>query len=298
MNRGIIYALGAYLFWGFFPVYFKQLNHVSSFEIAAHRVIWTFAFLFILNIFRQNWKCLKENIMSSKNKFYIFFPAALIGTNWFVFVWAINAGFIIETSLGYFISPLFSVFFGVFFLQEHLRRIQWIAVGVAGMGVLIMTVLYGSFPWIALFLAVTWSIYGLLRKKSSLTSAEGLTVESGLLSFPVFIYLTWLMVTGGGAFLSIDLRTDLYLLGCGIVTAVPLLVFIKAARMINLSLIGVIQYIYPLLLLLVGVLVYDEVLTEVKIVGFVFIWIALFIYSAEGTFYLNKKRLALKTEAL
>jgi chloramphenicol-sensitive protein RarD len=296
MKRGIVLALSAYIFWGFFPVYFKQLQNVEALEIAANRIIWTFAFLFVINLLGKNWKQLIDNVIKGKNKFYMFFPALLIGTNWFVYVWAINAGFIIETSLGYFISPLFSVFFGVFFLKESLRKVQWFAVSIAAIGVLYMTIVYGNFPWIALYLAVTWSLYGLLRKKSPLSSIEGLTVESGLLSIPVFVYLLIHMINGTGSLFAIDLRTDLFLLGCGLVTALPLLVFVKAARLIDLSLIGILQYIYPTLLLLVGVFIYDEILTEAKIVGFVFIWTALFIYTTEGTIFLRKKRMRLGTQ--
>jgi chloramphenicol-sensitive protein RarD len=206
-----------------------------------------------------------------------------------MYIWAVNAGFIIETSLGYFICPLISVFLGVVFLQEGLRRIQWMAVVIAGTGVLIMTFIYGQFPWISLYLAGTWGTYGLLRKKSLLSSVEGLSLETALLSVPAVIYLVYLTTSGSGSFLT-DFPKSLLLIGSGITSGLPLLVFIIGARMINLSLIGILQYIYPTLIFIVGAFIYDEILSEAKMIGFMFIWSALIIYTIEGTIFLNRKK--------
>jgi chloramphenicol-sensitive protein RarD len=295
MNRGIAFALSAYIFWGLHPIYWKLLQSVPSVEIVSHRIIWSFVFFVIIISIRKEWKGLTRKIKESNNKSILFIPALLIGTNWAMYIWAVNAGFIIETSLGYFICPLISVFLGVVFLQEGLRRIQWMAVVIAGTGVLIMTFIYGQFPWISLYLAGTWGTYGLLRKKSLLSSVEGLSLETALLSVPAVIYLVYLTTSGSGSFLT-DLPKSLLLIGSGITSGLPLLVFIIGARMINLSLIGILQYIYPTLIFIVGAFIYDEILSEAKMIGFMFIWSALIIYTIEGTIFLNRKKILITND--
>ena len=290
MNRGILYALFSYVFWGLHPVYWKLLKHVPSVEIVSHRVLWSFMFFAVIIFLRKGWKDLIKRVKESENKFIIFIPALLIGSNWALYIWAVNAGFIIETSLGYFVSPLITVFLGVIFLKESLRKLQWLAVAIACAGVLVMTFIYGHFPWISLYLAGSWGIYGLLRKKSPLGPVEGLTLETALMVIPVLIYITFLETTGTGSFL-IDLPTNILLIGTGITSGLPLLVFIVGARMINLTLIGILQYIYPTLIFLVGTFVYGEELSEDKIIGFAFIWTALIVYTIEGTYSLKRKNI-------
>lgn len=286
MKRGIYYALFAYVFWGLHPIYWKLLKHVPSLEIVSHRVLWSFLFFSVIIFFRTEWKGLIKKIISSKKKWILFVPALLIGSNWVMYIWAVNAGFIIETSLGYFISPLISVFLGVVFLKESLRKIQLLAVGLAAVGVLVMTLIYGQFPWISLCIAGQWSTYGLLRKKSPLTSVEGLTLETTCMAMPVMVYLIYISLHGSDSFLS-DVPTTLLLIGTGVISGLPLLIYIIAARLINLSLLEILQYIYPTLIFLIGAFIYNEPLNEAKIVGFIFIWIALIIYSIEG---INKKK--------
>lgn len=295
MNSGIVLALSAYIFWGLHPIYWKLLHSVPSIKIVSHRIFWSLLFFSIIISFRKEWRGLIRKVKQSSNKLILFLPALLIGSNWMLYIWAVNAGFIIETSLGYFISPLISVFLAVFFLGESLRRTQWLAVLIACAGVLTMTFIYGQFPWIALFLAATWGTYGLLRKKSPLNSIEGLTLETALLSFPVIVYFIYLTVDGSGSFLT-STPTSLLLIGCGVMSGLPLIIFISGARMITLSLIGILQYIYPTLLLFVGAYVYNEPLSEAKITGFIFIWIALIIYSVDGTFSLRRKRAIVTTD--
>lgn len=280
MNRGIVYALAAYVFWGLHPIYWKQLSHVPSLEIVSHRVFWSFCFFVLILSLRRGWKELARKIRTGRNKWILFGPAFLIGSNWGMYIWAVNTGFIIETSLGYFICPLISVFLGVVFLHEKLRKLQWWAVGIATAGVLIMTVLYGQFPWISLYLAVTWGAYGLLRKKSPLGSVEGLTLETGVLSVPALIILFVLKDSGQFHFFQ-DMSTTMLLMGAGLISGAPLMIFILGAKRISLSLIGILQYIYPTLIFLLGYLVYHESLGEAKLTGFVFIWIALVIYSVD-----------------
>ena len=280
MKQGIFYALFAFVFWGFNPIYWKLLKHVPSVEIVSHRVLWSFIFFAVIIFFRAEWRGLIKKIKSSKKKWILFVPALLLGSNWLMYIWAVNAGFIIETSLGYFISPLISVFLGVVFLKESLRKIQWLAVGIAVVGVLVMTIIYGQFPWISVYLAGTWGTYGLLRKKSPLSSVEGLTLETACMALPALVYLIYLSLFGSGWFLS-EVPTTLLLIGAGAISGLPLLIYITAARLIKLSLIGILQYIDPTLIFLIGAFIYNEPLNEAKIVGFVFIWTALIIYSIE-----------------
>jgi len=289
MNRGIVLAFSAYLFWGLHPVYWKQLQSVSSWEIVANRVIWSLVFFVLILSFRKQWKPLRKKVKSSLNKFILILPALLIGSNWATYIWAVNAGFIIETSLGYFISPLVSVFLGVIFLKENLRKIQWLAIIIAGLGVLFMTFIYGQFPWIALYLAGTWGLYGLLRKKSPLNAVEGLTLETATLLIPAIVYLIYLTQIDSFSFFK-EIHISFLFIGSGLISGLPLILFIASARLINLSLIGVLQYIYPTLIFLTGYFVYNEPLSEAKIIGFTFIWIALIIYTIESTLDYKRKQ--------
>ena len=278
MNRGIIYALSAYIFWGLHPIYWKQLQSIPSSEIVAHRIIWSLLFFVFIITLRKHWPVLKNKLVSNKQLWILFLPAFFIGSNWAMYIWAVNAGFIIETSLGYFISPLVSVFLGVFILKEKLAIVQWIAIMIAICGVSIMTFVYGHFPWISLFLAFTWGIYGLLRKKSPLNAIEGLLLETSLLSIPAFAYLIYLFYAGSFSFL-LDVESSLLLAGTGILSGLPLIIYISGARIINLSLIGILQYIYPTIIFLIGYYIYYETLTEAKLTGFIFIWVAILLYT-------------------
>jgi chloramphenicol-sensitive protein RarD len=287
-NQGILLAVSAYIFWGLHPVYWKLLQNVPSIEIVSHRIFWSLIFFIFIISFHKNWKELRSKLRKNKNKISIYLPAFLIGSNWAMYIWAVNAGYVIETSLGYFISPLVSVLLGVLILKESLRKIQWIAVLITGIGVLIMTFYYGQFPWISIYLAVTWGTYGMLRKKSPLNAVEGLTLETTVLSVPAIAYFIYLSIKGTGSFLS-DTPTSLLLIGAGVTSGFPLLLFISGARKVRLSLIGILQYIYPTLIFLLGVFVYNEALSNAKIIGFIFIWIALIVYTIEGTSFLKRK---------
>ncbi len=293
MNRGVMLALGAYTFWGLHPIYWKQLSHISPDEIVSHRIIWSLLFFVIIISLRKQWLSMGRKISESRNIYIFFIPAVLIGTNWATYIWAVNAGYIIETSLGYFISPLVSVFLGVLILKEKLGMLKWMAITVAGIGVLVMTFFYGQFPWIALYLAGSWGTYGLLRKKSPLSAVEGLTLEIAVLSIFSLVYLFYLYQVGTFSFGN-DLRTSLLLAGSGILSGLPLIIFIAGARMIPLSLIGILQYIYPTLIFMVGYFVYHESLTGAKLIGFCFIWCAVCLYIIDITFADRLKSLAPK----
>lgn len=282
MKKGIILAVSAYIFWGLHPIYWKLLIKVSPYEIVAHRIFWSFIFFISINIFRNTWKPLFKKLISSGNKKMLILTALLISSNWLTYIWAVNAGYIVETSLGYFISPLVIVILGVIILQEKLRAMQWIAVSIAALGVVYLAIIYGQIPWISLFLAFTWGLYGMLRKKISFSSVEGLTLETSILSVASICYMMYLSVNDSNTFFTGDLQTKLLLIGCGIISGLPLMIFIHASKKIELSLIGILQYIYPTLLFLIGVLIYNEELSTSKLTGFIFIWCALIIYSIES----------------
>ena len=190
MNRGILYGFSAYLMWGVLPIFWKQLQDLPAFDVAAHRIIWSFALLAVIVSFAQKWEAIRRAVRKPRTLATFAIIAAILFLNWMVYIWAINAGQIVETSLGYFINPLVNVLLGVLFLRERLRSFQWLSIAVAACGVLWLTVRYGSLPWIALTLAFTFGIYGLLKKKSSLESLEGLTLEMGIL-FALFFFLAY-----------------------------------------------------------------------------------------------------------
>ena len=282
MNKGIFLALSAYIFWGLHPIYWKLLQHVPSPELVSHRIVWSFVFFAIVLSIRNEWKSMVQKCRQCPKKWILYVPALLIGSNWAMYIWAVNAGFIIETSLGYFICPLISVFLGVLVLGERLRSMQWIAIIIAATGVVAMTVFYGQFPWISLYLAGTWAVYGMLRKQSPLDAVEGLTLETALMMPIALGYLTYVGLTATPSFLS-NTTTSIMLIGAGVTSGLPLIVFIIAARLIKLSVIGFLQYIYPTLIFMVGAFIYHEPLSEAKMIGFTFIWLALIVYTIDGT---------------
>lgn len=214
--------------------------------------------------------------------------ALLIGFNWLVYVWAVNSGFIIEASLGYFINPLLSVFLGVIFLRERLRPWQWIPIGLASMGVAYLAFTYGRLPWIALTLALSFGLYGLVKKAAPLGSFYGLTLETGLLFLPALLFLLYSDQVGQGAFLHTGAGSDLLMAGAGLVTTVPLLMFASAVRRIPLSLAGILQYITPTLQFICGVLIYREPFTSSQLTGFGIVWGALIIFGMEGFLALRR----------
>jgi chloramphenicol-sensitive protein RarD len=284
MKKGTWYAIGAYTTWGLFPVYWKLLHHVPALQLIGHRIIWSFFTLIILILCTRQWIDFRSSVALS-SVFRIYCVAAiLIGVNWLTYVWAVNADHIVETSLGYFINPLLSVLLGVIFLHEHLRPRQWIAIGLAAAGVLFLTIVHGSIPWIALTLAFSFAFYGLVKKTAPLGSLYGLTLETGILLFPALLYLFISDVNGTGAFFHTGTTADILMAGAGIVTTIPLLMFASAARRIPLSLIGILQYISPTLQFLIGVLIYRESFTYIQFIGYAIVWFALILFAMESYF--------------
>ena len=282
MSKGIWYAVGAYAAWGLLPVYWKWLQQVPAPQLLSHRILWSFLMLFAVILLARRGRAFRTAIRTPRVLRVYLVAAALIGVNWLTYVWAVNAGFIVETSLGYFINPLFSVLLGVVILRERLRPWQWVPIGLAAVGVLYLTLIYGSLPWIALTLASTFGIYGLVKKTAPLGSLYGLTLETGILFVPALLYLLYAAATGSGVFLHTDAASDVLLVGTGLVTAIPLLMFAAAAQRIPLSVVGIVQYIAPTLQFLLGVLVYGEPFTSAKLIGFGLVWAALILFGVEG----------------
>jgi chloramphenicol-sensitive protein RarD len=283
MNKGIIYGLGAYIIWGFLPLFWKALQEVPAIEILSHRMVWSLVFVLILLLLQNKWQWVVTAVRSPRILLTFFTTACILALNWFVYIWAVNAGYIVETSLGYFINPLVNVLLGVIFLSERLRPGQAAAIMLALSGVLYLTYSYGALPWISLTLAFSFGFYGLLRKTASLNSLEGLSLETALLFLPALAYLLYVGVTGQGAFLAYARpATNLLLPLAGVATAMPLLLFAGAARRVTLTTLGILQYTAPTIQFLIGVLVYGESFSRDRMIGFSLIWLALLIYSLEG----------------
>lgn len=282
MNKGIIYGLTAYALWGFLPIYWKFLQDVPATEILAHRMAWSLVFVVGLLAVRQRWAWVKPAVRDQRTVLIYLFASLFLALNWGVYIWAVNNDFIIETSLGYFINPLVNVLFGFLFFGERLRPGQLAAVATAACGVLYLTISYGTLPWIALTLAFSFGTYGVLKKKAPLESLEGFSLETALLFLPAVAYLLYLEVQGAGSFGHVSIGTTALLGLTGIATAVPLLFFAAAARRATLTALGIMQYIAPTLQFLLGVFLYAEPFSQRQLIGFVLIWTALLIYTAES----------------
>jgi chloramphenicol-sensitive protein RarD len=283
MNTGMLYAAGAFLSWGLFPLYFHAIKHVPASEILAHRMAWSLVFLMLVLLVRRQWKWLPEVLGQPKVVGSFLASAFLLSANWFVYIWAVNNGHVVDASLGYFINPLVNVLLGMLVLKEKLRRGQWLAIGVAATGVAWLTWQAGQVPYIALVLALSFGAYGLLRKTAALAALEGLSFET-LILFPLAAaYLGWLVYSGQSVFVNAESDSTRWLLAAaGPTTAIPLLLFAAGARRIPMSVLGMLQYMSPSLQMLLGVWVFHEAFSPSRLVGFLFIWSALAIYMVEG----------------
>ena len=281
MSKGILYGVSVYLLWGFFPIYWKLLSRVPALQLLGHRIVWSFLLLLSVIFITKQWNEFRVTLNARTFRIYLI-AALLIGVNWLTYVWAVNAGFIVETSLGYFINPLLSVLMGVLFLGERLRPMQWIPVALAAMGVAYLTFAYGQLPWIALLLAFTFGFYGLAKKIAPLGSLFGLTLETGILFLPAFVYLGIVESNNTAAFLHSGITSDLLMIGAGLVTTVPLLMFASAAKQIPLTMIGLLQYIAPTIQFLIGVFIYKEPFVQSRLIGFSIVWLALIIFWIEN----------------
>ncbi len=281
MKKGLLYAFGAYGLWGLFPLYWKFVKHVPALQVIGHRIGWSFVLLFGVILATGQWTKLRSLLTRRALVVYLA-TGLLLSVNWLIYVWGVNAGYIVETSLGYFINPLISVLLGVFFLRERLRPVQWLPISLAAVGVTYLTFTYGRLPWIAISLAFSFGLYGLVKKLAPLGSLHGLTLETGMVFAPAVLYLLFAEIQGDGHFLHDGLATDLFLVGAGVVTTVPLLMFASAVQRIPLTMVGLMQYIAPTIQFLIGVLVYKEPFDQTRLIGFSLVWVALVIFWVEG----------------
>lgn len=292
MNKGLWYAVGAYVLWGVLPVYWKALQTVPPIQIVGHRMVWSLVFVGVLFVLKPHWSRFYQ-VAKHKKVLLIYLTAgSILFFNWFTYVWAVNAGYVVETALGYFTNPLVSVLLGVVLLRERLRLWQWAAVASAAGGVLYLTFIYGSLPWIALVLAFSFGVYGLVKKTAPLPALDGLFLETALLFLPAFFLLFFQEAAGSGAFGHSSLVVNLLLIFTGVATGLPLLWFAAAARRVPLTTIGVLQYIAPTMQFLLGVYLYHEPFNASRLVGFSLIWLALLIYTIEGVVERRKAAIA------
>lgn len=282
MRKGVWYAVAAYSMFGFFPLYWKLLERVPALQTVSHRILWSCVCLLVLTAATGRWSALIAAARSPRVAALYAAAGTTLAINWFVYIWAVEAGFVVQTALGYFIYPLLSVVLGVMLMGERLRGAQWVAVGLAAAGVIYLTILHGAPPWIALALAVTFGAYALLKKIAPLDALEGLSLETSVLALPALAFLAVENQAGRGAFGHAGPLLTLVMVGAGPVTSLPLLLFAAAARRIPLSLMGMLQYINPSIQFLLGIFLYKEPFTRGQFVGFACVWAALVLFAGEG----------------
>ena len=270
------------MWWGLFPLYFRIVTGVPPGEILAHRILWCLAFLCLVLGWRRQWAWLAPTLRVPKVLAAFAASALLIAANWTIYIWSVNNGHVVDASLGYFITPLVNVLLGTTLLRERLRAMQWVALALAGLGVVWLTILSGAPPWIALALGASFGGYGLLRKVAALGALEGLTLETLLLAPLAAAALAIGWQRGTGTFPAPDALTNLWLIALGPITAVPLLLFAAGARRLSMTTLGLLQYIGPTMQFAIGVWVFREPFSAARLLGFGWIWLALAVYSADG----------------
>ncbi|AJE02674.1 transporter [Geobacter pickeringii] len=279
---GVTYALAAYLVWGFFPIYFKALAGVAPLEVLAHRIVWSVMTLALMLTAARRWEGVRAVFAQPKTLLTLCATTLLIAVNWLVFIYAVGAGKVLQSSLGYFINPLVSALLGVVFLRERLRAKQKLSFLLAAAGVAFLTVQHGELPWISLALALSFGLYGLLRKQAPVDSLSGLTVET-LLLFPVALaYLLWLAHQGTSAFVAGPTRLTVLLACAGVLTSTPLIWFAAATKRLRLATVGLMQYLVPTLHFLLAVFAYGEPFTRAHLVSFACIWAGLVLYTIDA----------------
>ena len=287
-KKGFVSSVGAFVIWGLLPLYWKMLENVPAIEILIHRVIWSCVFLFIVILFQRRFGEFLTAFKDKGLKFSVL-SGFIIGGNWLLYIWAVNAGFVIETSFGYYINPLISVLIGSLFFKERLSPNQYIALGLALIGVMILALGYGRFPWIAIILSLSFAAYGALRKLSGFGPLMGLQVETVFLIFPSMVYFLFLTSNGAGSIVGMNFYYKSLLVGAGVVTAIPLLLFAQGLRNLNLSTVGILQYIGPTINFLLGVFIFHEDFTVYHFLSFLFIWVAVVVFSVSSIMFEIKK---------
>ena len=297
MRLGLLFGIGAYGIWGFFPLYFPLLEPASAVEILCERFVFSLLFMAIVLTLTRSWSRLRPVLRDGRSVLLLSLAAVLIGVNWGVYIWAVNDGNVVEASLGYFINPLVLVLIGVVFLGERLRTLQWVAVGLATMAVLVLTVGLGRLPWIALVLAFSFAGYGTIKKLVGADPLASLTIETAVASPFALAWLAHLQVTGSLVLGHTTTRTSVLLLGTGVITAIPLLLFGAAANRIPLTMMGLLQYLTPIIQFAIGVVVLGETMPPARWVGFVIVWAALVVFSYDGLRQGGRNRTARRAAA-
>lgn len=279
MNNGLINAIIAYIMWGVLPLYWKLFENVPAGEILSHRVVWSFVFMGILVAVQHRWGDMKRIVADRSLILSLTASGLLIAINWLIFIWAVNNGHVVETSLGYYLNPLLNVLLAVVFLHEKPNRGQWLAIAIAGVAVLIIAIDYGRFPWVAISLAVSFGLYGLAKKKIKQDASVGLFSETAVVLPIALGYWIYLAIVGKATAWTLPASMFFELLLSGVVTALPLLFFARAAARMSLSTLGFVQYIGPTIMLILSVFVFKETVSPVLLVGFALIWTALIVYA-------------------
>ena len=279
-NKGLLFGVSAYVMWGLLPLYWKIVEEAGAYEILAHRGIWSLLLCVLLLVLRKQIKSAIQMVRASRTMSMLFLASGLLTINWGVYIWSVTVNRVVEAALGYYITPLINVTFGVLLLREKLRPLQWTAVGLAAVGVSVLTVGYGALPWIALVLSVTWGGYSVVKKSLNLGALETLTVETMFAFLPNLIFL-FVIEANGTAEFGKDWFNSLLLFGAGAATVIPLLLFNGSTTRLPLSTVGLLQYITPTIMFFIGIFVNNEHISSTKIAGFVFIWFALAVLSRD-----------------
>jgi chloramphenicol-sensitive protein RarD len=294
MSRGVLYSLACYIAWGFLPIYWKFLSALPGLETTSHRVLWSAVVAALILAGQRNWHWLGQVVRQPRVMLTFAATAMLILANWLIYIYAINNDQIVESSLGYFINPLVNVLLGIIFLRERPRAWQWIAIAVATVGVVYLTIDYGRLPWVALGLAGSFAFYALLKKTATLPALEGLFLETTFLAIPLTVYLFSLEQNGQGTFGHGDWQTTTLLVMSGPLTALPLLLFSAGAKRVSMTLLGILQYVAPTMQFIIGIALYHEPFSQSQLIGFSFIWVALALFTLESTAERRRLQLALR----
>jgi chloramphenicol-sensitive protein RarD len=279
-NKGLLFGVSAYIIWGLLPLYWKLVEEAGAYEILAHRGIWSLLICLSLLTLRKQLKSAYEMVRSSSTLSLLFLASGLLTINWGVYIWSVTVNRVVEAALGYYITPLINVTFGVLLLREKLRPAQWIAVALAAAGVVILTLGYGSLPWIALVLAISWGSYSLIKKSLNLGALETLSLETLFAFLPNLVFLFIIQGNGSAEFGS-TWSISLLLFGAGAATVIPLLLFNGSTTRLPLSTVGLLQYITPTIMFFIGIYINNEDISTTKVLGFAFIWLALAVLSRD-----------------
>ncbi|MFB6437578.1 EamA family transporter RarD [Streptomyces sp. NPDC056411] len=295
VRTGLAYGIAAYTMWGLLPLYWHLLDAAAPSEILAHRMLWSLPVAVIILAVLRRWAWVGRLLREPRKLGLVLVCAVVISSNWFLYIWAVNSGHVLEASLGYFINPLVSIAFGVLVLRERLRVLQWVAVGVGALAVVVMTAAYGKVPWIALGLALSFATYGLVKKRVGLDGIEGFSAETAMQLLPALGYLVFLGAHGESSFLTGGVGQALLLSGCGVATAVPLICFGAAAMRLPLTVIGMMQYLAPTFQFLLGLTVFHETMPPERWAGFALVWGALAVLTWDALRTARRARAALAT---